>query len=499
MSEMTTGSHMIAVKNEFVEGVLEDVKKHLERYGNIVGIAHEKALREFISKGAEFYQTPKKSRIAVGLETGLGKTTTVAYTLLHALRQGNEKASCVVVPNLKAMAEFNGMLCDIGFPMADVGFVYSSLTPPKGALPVRTPKSEWATKRVLVCCHAQADTSRSHWPILIESNWGARVVWYDEALRYGDTLSWSLGALRKELAFVDIKEVAAAAWFADVIARAEDAQKSGIGTFDLPLRPKSLDRAIDDALASLGWEHRTFSPRTLKKLCNPEITRARVTKSGCFGFAYRLPEDIECLIVLDASHRHSSVSQMDKTVEVIELDQVKQFANVTAIADRGHLSKEGLSKNAVDGLKWLDELKRKFESEGKDFVVICFKEHEEKVRALGIDNVITWGMEKGLNEFKDCQHVVVFGLLRMSNVDTAAKIALTSGDLETSIAGEGKVADTERVLNLYQAASRASCRSVVTDSLGVSQALPCTLYLSGHLNSEEQEFLRKVMPGIKNR
>lgn len=148
----------------------------LERGGNEVSADHKAALSAITSLfvDAAFSTTP--SRWAVGLDTGLGKTTLLATYLNTLKAKGIQHRVLVCVPNLKAMEEFRQALIDGSFTEGEVGCKFSG-----SALPFSSIRDDVEDYDVLITCHARVDSSRADWNKLVSG----RTVFYDEALKRG--------------------------------------------------------------------------------------------------------------------------------------------------------------------------------------------------------------------------------------------------------------------------------------------------------------------------
>jgi hypothetical protein len=444
----------------------------------------------------------------------MGKTTMLVQVPQAAKVCGYDYPMLVSVPNRIAMAEFHKGLLKTDWDINDTAYVYGLQDIQEEArkvLPERTSSDEWPSKRLLLCCHALIDNSREDLELLSSTQWEGRTVFYDESLQYGDVFSFSLDYFKDELnALRRYLGQDARNWFQMVldslfVVHKRDPEPGArkvlcIGDRN-SMRPSGLLEMVEWAESKYieqgRYEDDKQRIRVLKSLADIRYDHIRVHDTGFFCFSDKLP-NIPALFVLDASYKHSRLTQKDQQLVPLGLGLAKRFDNVKVIAHEGSNSKGGITKKLDQHLTWIQSMYSRF---GKDALYIVLEKHKQDViNKLGHESaseIIHWGIHTGLNKYSDRRHLVCLGLWKKSHSDIAAKMALVEGNHFASFADTEAVAHEEAILDLYQAVSRGKCRNVEVDSNGVSQAVAMTIHLSGSLTEPQKSFLERVMPGIK--
>ena len=118
--------------------------------------------------------------------------------------------------------------------------------------------------------------------------------------------------------------------------------------------------------------------------------------------------------------------------------------------------------------------------------------------SAGVDpasyKIATWGMETGTNDYRDCKHVILAGVIRRDRLDLqAAVLGQVDTGIDAPMTGEDvNKADLGEVLHvIYQAANRGSCRNIHD-----GQAMPMTLWIM-HKHRNIETPLKLIMPGCR--
>lgn len=465
-----------------------ELEKVLKGYGLPLRASYSTTMQRVCSAIGDSVEG-KNKRVAVCMPTGTGKTTTI-QTLIHLLqKQKRHYPMLVAVPNVKSMAEFKTALASKGVDMPRIGFVYSETSgsvEDRGVIGAGC--HEFHDKDVLVICHQRVVKNRLDWEKMLYVGTRQRAVFYDEALRYGTTSTATLPALNKvHKSLGPYMLPSLKTWLDECLNLLEKAPVETV--VHLPTPPENAEKDLEQAAKT---EHRTVRGRKEEVEDLAMLTtcsQLRKNSDGVLTFDYTLPDGIESLFVFDANHMHSAISKLDTSIEVLPIpSDLKRYDNVT-IRYNSELS---IGKEAT--LANVEKVKEFLHTTPEDRLVIAFKDMAPELEDE--KKLVTWGNHAGINEFRDTSTIVLLGALRLSDVDTAARMTLTKADLHTSTVGASSRADEERGLVIYQAVSRGVSRKAKWAGSQL-QAEKSDIYISGRLEKPLREFLKKVMPGVQ--
>lgn len=446
--------------------------------GNEISADHKEALYAITSLFVDsaYSESESPSRYAIGLDTGLGKTTLLATYLNTLKAKGIRYPVLVCVPNLKAMQEFRQALIDGSFTPDEVGCKFSG-----NALPFQSVGEDVDAYDVLITCHARVDSSREDWNKLVSY----RTVFYDEALKRGTVIEGIHLNLKSDVQTLeDFLPEVLREQLLNLLAALKEADTDEIIPLSFP------DAAADMVSRAIKEHHRATRREQkfneLESVVSGKYDALRNHSGNYFTFESTLP-NMNNLFILDANHAFSELSKLDESIQVLELPKFKRFDDVTFKAASMSLSKTKIMANPDRYVQWANDLS------SDEAAIICFKAMANRFPA---DKCITWGMHAGANSFSPLNTLVCVGLLTKPHAITKGDMALVQDSLSASIDGYQQINADEALLNLYQAVSRGASRKVFVKD-GITYACPSTIYLSGQLTQPQVELLKAVMPGCK--
>jgi hypothetical protein len=471
----------------------------LEDYGNEMSSNHREAIWCAAKAFAKAIESGENTRVAISLDTGLGKTTLLLVLLLVTKERNIHWPVIVFVPNLTALAEMRGQLVKMGYPANKVGVVFNDKTAKASELKLGlpTPKAEWANCPVMLACHARANTQLKHLDELL----AGRTVVHDESITKGFVTTFTLAKAESEVA--RLKPYLSEQnnqWLDAVLVTLKSVSDQVV---TLPTPPENAKEVLVEAISVYKKRTREmFREEDSACLVFAEGAPLRVTGSGVFSYVETFPR-VEKLFVLDANYAHSELSRFDESIHPVTLPVVVKLYNKVVVKQRkGGLGRETINKNLDDNIQWARAVASDAISNGQKPLVLCFAEHEALVKRdmPSGTRVVTWGMHAGSNDFRECNVVICLGVLRWADLQGMAHIALVKEALDADVSRGKSVVATEQVLALYQGVSRSSARLVEVDweTRGCpTQAKPCTIFLCGSLTSTQQELLKHIMLGSR--
>ncbi len=279
--------------------------------------------------------------------------------------------------------------------------------------------------------------------------------------------------------------------------------------------------------------------RALKLLLEVSQEPLRVIDTAGGGVAQHrvlVPESIETILALDASYHARKLVQLDDTLKDAEkvLPIFKQLPKRLAALKRWdnvefyHLLAAGGRRTIVDHFANRDPSKHWYAKEIATFLkehagdapVLIYhyvarpgqvdvqkelqrdlERHEvnlaEKVEVNG-ESVAKyrwarWGSHDATNEHRDCQTVVMVGVLQRDRLELTAAALGQLRDSSADISNElvSKLVQSEAGHLVIQGAARAQCRQVAGD-----HALPTKVFLI-HRAKAIRKYANRVMPGAR--
>jgi len=537
----------------------------LERYGNRLTDAHKDALRIIVSTFTDKVYGHSTGWSAIPLGTGMGKTQSIIAWITALHRLGIDGVSVVVCASqVEALCDIKRALMDRGVPEEIIGLWHSYPYDPEKAreymakerqdlkghasLPSTT---DHQSKRILLVTHNRA---RGGGINLGSATWnmyqgGPRdlVIW-DESFFISD--SWAIEKWKLKSAALGLSEVPGQKKnplltylnsALDLLCAEEAAQESGRAPQLVQLPSLTVEDL--DVLRGLvqnglwGDEVKTFLD-----ICHNPLRLYKGQQSSMISYEVMIPQDIQNLVVLDASHSVRKLCHANRALkstgghlykhlvsyENVTIHQltkpsgrtsVKEYTKELATADTGVL------KEAVEVIMNIPD--------DEAIIVFTFKQRSSRerdsVKTLkrslqknGIDpdqmidagnltqtvkhspgcsqgtkrrriNFLTWGNECSLNHYSYCSHVILAGVLHRNPCELVSKIAGETGDLMIDVPGDTlrEIQTSEVVHCIYQALSRGSSRIIEN---GKAKTMNAWVIHSSH---DIQPLIDKVMPKVK--
>lgn len=478
----------------FAATVAAKTQEKLEEFGNDVGSDHRDALRDVAQVFARSVIGGERQRVAVSLDTGLGKTVGLQVLLWTAHKWRADWPVLLFVPNLSAMEQMRDGLLNLGYPEELIALHFNEKSL-KGEALRQTPRVKWASCPILIACHARATETEKSLPDMLQWKDGQRIVIHDEAVKKGDIFAHALWELESQLPpLKDFLSPQGQGWLEEVRDKLKVASP---GLLSIPLLDDSVKADIERAINLAKKARRKVGTYEAVEGLLYGVSNVRIDRDGYFSFIKTFP-DTPALFVLDASFRHSVLAKFDGSIAEASIKKaVKRYDKVVLTERKG-----GLGRTSVDdaAIEWAISLASAAKAKGDTPLIICFKDHEEKLRGKTGCHLVTWGMHSGSNSYKECNVVICVGVLRLRDIHGKALIALHKEELDADVSRFAAVVTNDQALHLYQGTSRSAARLVTTEPGKAhlpAQAKACLVYLSGELEEEQREQLRVAMPGLR--
>jgi hypothetical protein len=528
--------------------------RNLEDFGNVLSPAHTKALSRMVGAFSMLAARHIAGRYAFALDTGCGKTQAVVAWCAEVHKLGLSHSVAVAASKVEALCELKRSLIANGVPADKIGLWHRYKYAPEMADKARrgdAPKhaSEPATdghetKQFLLVTHNRIRGGRSTELLNTYKGRDRDIVIWDESLLVSDhravgraELLGDLGWLRPQVELLDNGNPKKAVGmftldYLDGCMKCLEEELTAQIEEDraakrITLPPADLD-ALDIYRSILDSypEDRVASLQTLLDISSRPV---RAIRSGQGGGAYvsydiAVPPELKRMAVLDASWPIRELEQLDPTIKTMpDFDGRVKTYDVTIHHLRkgsGRYSTEmsfrqekaedrKLSREIAEVVKGIPETEAvilfTFKQRGKLNITDIL---QRDLEASGIDLNATvldhkgtsrprfvflrWGQETSLSEHSYCSNVIFAGVLHRSDADLLGAIVAQQNDLLIPVTQEqlSKVKASEVAHNIYQGASRGSCRMVEN---GRSRRMEVWLTIS---DPKVKELLDLAMPGV---
>lgn len=527
----------------------------LQEHGNVVSDEHATALRHLLWLMTAQAFGHIEGRFVAPHPTGSGKTTAILAWLVE-LAQSWEIPVCVSMFTVEALCRLYRDLLRAGLTEGQVGLIHSydvfdgplapgELPPPGKAsepsLPWDSEKKRYPYRQVVLVSHnrlRKADLSR----FFHVGDQPRALTIFDESLVTNDSrtidadaLLAAYSAMANSKAQTELKPLTDyLTTFAEWYSSVDPGGPPAVYAFPelSPDAARMLNRLADG-----------FDSRVTKSKAQREAVRTAVADRG---LPFRLiragssrlvrpertfPDEIENVLILDASYYRKVAEQFDATIEgaeqalstahgrSVDLFGFKQYDNVVVKRLKIPSGRTSVEADLQGHQAKLAEVLAVVRSIPADEAVLVFSFRdlgglkgsefvERKLREAGVDldahvevdgvarrrvNLLTWGQETGINDFAFCRHVVLYGILRRDRVDLAALYLGARNDLSARYGLDQLRAhdEAEAAQAAFQALSRGSCR-IMSDG----QARTMTGYVMTDSDTIGA-WLADLMPGVR--
>jgi hypothetical protein len=533
-------------------------KDALEEYGNVLSRDHWHAIQSLSDVFTAVTFGAVGGRYAVALPTGTGKSMSAVMFLVALHRYNRPESVAICAEKVQQLITFKRELLKWGVPEDKIGLWYSdNYRTPDGKRPSEPRTSNPEARQFLLLTHART-RGRTELARLNTYHGEPRSLWvYDESL-----------LASSHVAFDMVPFVNAVSWFRSVAEtwqirkrhRQQDQERKArlIELADY-LEHQAVPMLKQELLAQVT-EHR--APRLLTL---PHVPEARIAEwqedlrpvygrnmrhagrlastlqkfnrmmhgfplrivavgsgeSAVVSFAIVVPEQLQRLVVLDASYPVRLLENMDKRItHVTGFEDIKDWTDVSMTIEKGASGRDPISSNFAEHARWAIEKINKYAPD--PVLVLTFKDRpdtedmeldertmfrkretklidkfKQQMEEAGVKNpervqFLTFGNETSLSDFKHISHVIFLGVLHRSQTDLMGAILGQSDDLLRSLDEDDVIESSlgEQAHGIYQGLSRGTCRTMVN-----GKAMPMTVDIRHHSPHKLWSALAPVLRG----
>ncbi len=532
----------------------ERLETLLVHYRNRLSDDHRTALMALVGSMSEMAQGKLQGRYAFGIPTGMGKTTAIVAWIacLHESGAlGQPTSVAVSAMKVEALCSLKQALIAQGVPEGQIALVHSKGYREDCAPAVRDGTAE---QKVLDAFASEPSDGGKDRPIVLVTHERVRscdmdtfmchhgrprdLLIYDESLMRSDATGIDMRDLRAAVRYLEDRygdqdaHKAAIAFAKNAYAVLEAKLQTGGGTLTLPAITDTHPTTTPEKIAgAVQWVRSgrkgmvTEHAAQLLELSGCPVRVLNVGQGGLVSYVVSVPEEIDNILVLDASYPIRRLVKLDPTIRDAEthvdacrnldtpMSRIKRFDRVTirqAFAGGGRETMEdNFRKEDKSVLREVVGVVRDQISSNEDVLIFTYKHRHrsggidfrkaimEGLERAGVNldriHVATWGQETNLNRWSHCGNVVLAGVLQLPPMAVGATGIGQSDNLDRDVGGDD-LRDWHRsevCHAIYQALSRGSCR-VAEDGY----ALPMNAWII-HRDDAIRAELERVMPGAK--
>lgn len=496
----------------------------MAKHNNSLSDDHGQALRRICKAMTHgVYNTEKKFRIAFPLETGMGKTT--AVLALAKVLQDTDRSLLIAAERIEQLSELQEDMLKEGISPAKVGIYHQSMDKHPLVSSVELDKLDKVQFLLVSHNKVKADSVRDFSKRLNVYQGRKRdlVIW-DESLMAsnGYAISRSLAIRAAEdwrRAYqLRLEENRRSLTMGEVYQELDrflgavvDSLTVREGTVSFPTLTTGIGEMADyrQAINNLG-----IPPpygQTLETLVEfsrrGEIRVLDVVKEGpgLIQFVQTIDDDLDQMVVLDASARIRELLSYDKSVDVYPLKAVKDYSQVTLHWGDARSSKLSFDEDGSHLQGYLKEVDLIFAlriPQGHPVLVFTHKDLKDRIRQHLVEShpfhpihVLHWGEHRASNRYAHVRYVITVGVLYRDNHELAANIIGQTRRLDYPLIDREvrQVQLSEQADLLYQGISRGNSRNTVEGKAGQQDIF---LFHPKKDAKPILELLEEIMPGV---
>lgn len=541
------------VTQALIDMAYEILIKNLQSYGNTLSKNHKVALFELIVHYGLLIDGSRQGRLAFGIDTGMGKTESIVAIVAAIHRLNLVDVSVLVCQGkVEGLCELKRKLVRMGVPESSIGLIHSYAYDPakvddKGkpsedgfASMPSTPLDEHRQFQLVTHSRVRGKTNISKYNVYMDKS-RSLVIW-DESLLASDVTSIRGKEMIKAIHSLSIdyndnsKYEGLIAYLKNIEAIVESeltSQRAGNPATKIKFdeigeeKHKVYAEMIKQLRGSLPYKEVLITLTTLL----PSGFRVLLIKQewGITHYSKVIPNELDKVIILDASWWIRELQQLDSSIEDISLfaEGVKRYDHVTIHQMLVSGSRYSLTNDfsfSPTKRKTTKELAAVIKSipETEGVIIFTYKSRQGEVDFIEIMkkdlfsqrinveqtiqitqqgelkdkprfNFLTWGSETSLNQYSYCSNVILVGILHRSLLELGGSFIAQHNDLEKEVDHQSikAIHDSEIAHLAFQALSRGRCRQVDN-----GYAKPMKAWII-HKDLDIKKRLEKVMPGVK--
>ncbi len=513
------------------ETAFSSLTRSLESFGNQLSLPHKKALFTLIESFTRMAEGKLQGRWAFGLPTGTGKTRAIIEWATAVHTKGAPHTLAVSASKIEALCTLKQDMIDNGIPEEKIGLLYHA---DKTGLKFK-PTAENDDRPIMLITHQRIRASESNLKqYYLYQGKPRNLLIYDESLITSDVSHFEFTALMEAFAVVlertkrNLDQHGTIHNYVTECKAMMEAYFDGFFEQDPEaaefIKTPYLDPRIAERYAE-EWKKDAIS--RFLRIANLDLRMVRSGKAAIVTYRIVMPEQLQNVVVLDASFPIRKLVHYDKTIRNAEtlpsvskmgirFHDIKKYDHVALYRLRSYGGRTSMEKGFRGDRNMVKEVVKVVQTIPTDEAVLLFVYRLQQkggtnyerillneLESAGVDIeaktptgenhivVQTWGNETSLNCYAYCQHVFLVGILHRDETELMASYFGQVNDLKAAIDKTITLdlSRSERAHLAYQALSRGACRRTQHN-----QARPMKGYVV-EIDPEIETALSQVMPG----
>lgn len=506
----------------------------LNNHNNILNDGHDSAISRIAGIISNTAYKDERVRIAIPLETGMGKSTIVKASLL--CMKDTELSALVCVETVEQMKELFDDCIKYGLTTNQINIFHKK----QGSEIHSIDTSEASNYQFLIVCHnkmysdsrkiaSDDEKSTVDWMNTYKGKERSIVFW-DERLEPKSCYTLFRSDVRSALGFwLPLYEEKLTSQSFNNLAEAKQQSLRILGDWirtaneilneftgddiiklpelDMPLQEIKIYQEYVSGIRE-GADRANEHIRELIKYS--QIGEIRLVKannqSTLIQFSNQIHDDFKKLVIFDATMPIRELTKYDTTVSIIEMPIRKHYGSVTlnicpAYSSKSRLTGKGYRKELDSYYQEIDQVLSEIPSR-ESLLVFTYKnikaeveDHFKKDKYFGRVHVAHWGSgHKATNRYSDIKYIFTLGVMRRNRADLTANLIGAKGNISSAISNYEiqAVEHTEMADMLVQAFGRGHNRKTIK---GIAGETTIFLYLPNK-DRPVLDAIRKAMNGI---
>lgn len=520
-------------KTQLIKLAIRNTIELLSHYGNSLNSEHQNDIKKIIIGFVSILESNSK-RLAFPLFCGGGKTTCIRG-LIKALHDLNLDYGIVISANqVEALCELKLALLRDGVPQNKIGLIHSK----ENASIASDEKNEASNKQFVLVTHNRIKQNNKLDSYFYYNEKNRDLVIWDESLLFGESIYMKAESIRSLIAITTIayqhrikgtdqerNYTTLINYLGELENVIKQAQSEEEKDFRIDLkRPEESTELLSGKIRNLLNNSGEELISLIDYIDREEHVRYIKEQNGSLiYFKKTIPDGLERIAVLDASHMLREITKSDNSIKTINLKCSKSYENLKINYFKHASGRESTEKHGKDSRHstLLKEMVRiigdiAINHTDEPILIWTFKQRneinmieviKEMIRtsfpSLDLDkenengerifNFQTYGNELGLNSYVHCKHSVFVGLLHLPDASIVTYLKGQSRNMDKDVYKDGllyKASVSEQAHVLYQAISRGSSRE--TDN---GKCLDHSVYFYHRKPREIKRLLDKLFPG----
>lgn len=486
----------------------------LESFRNVLSIPHTDALLTLVQSMTDLAVGKLTGRWAFPIPTGCGKTRAIIDWCASMTQLHLPYSVAVASSRIDALITLRDAMTKAGIPEFMIGLLHES--------PDKKVKSnsdgENQDRQILLMSHQMIRSSESNLTRYNSYQGHPRnLLIYDESLLTTDTHHFGIRPLCAAIAHVLelIKKQEQHTEISNYLTEVKHILEAAEDNFFDGIELRHVDTPFIHPNTAAYYEREWRKYGMISQFLQAANLRLRLLRAGSHAvvsYEVVMPDELKNVLVLDASFPIRKLCKLDDTLQDATVSlglnsDIKRFDHVELYRLKSYGGRHSMEARFKDKQMVREVVKVIKELPTTDRILCFVYKLKDRVNYktillgeledAGVDTsriyIETYGNETSLNDYHDCQHVFLIGILHRAETELTGQYLAQTRNLDGVISRElvDDISLSEKAHVAYQALSRG-CLRVVNNG----QAQPMKGYIVEIDPAIETE-LSKVMPGVQ--